>query len=102
MIAKGRNSKVKAFTKQLTRMEQQGSIIDTRRAHIYRLVVDRNGHFCVVQNRYNLLTGIVYDGSYINKWGYKYLDDAIAKFDEIKSQPNMQKIDSTKFTFCNS
>lgn len=91
----------KMFERDIRHMNEQGCIIDTRKSHIYRLTYSQTGYFCIVQNRYNQLTGVIYDGNYINQWGFKYLSDALKKFEEIKAMPGMVCEHFNKLTFCN-
>lgn len=71
------------FEKKLELMFQQDFIIDTQKSHIYRLSVNRNGYFCVTQNRYNMNSGVVIE-PYINQWGFKELESALEKMAELK------------------
>lgn len=82
------------FEKELERMRQQDYIIDTRKNHIYRLRVNRNGFFCITQSRFNRTTGVVCD-YYIQELGFNNLDAAIRKLNEIKNQlPNYETLPS--------
>lgn len=93
--------KYHVFQRDIQRMNEQGCIIDTRKSQIYRLTYNQTGYFCVVQNRYNQLTGVIYDGNYINKWCFKYLSEALKKFEEIKAMPDMVCEHFNRLTFSN-
>lgn len=70
------------FEKVLERMFQQDFVRDTQKNHLYRLKINRNGYFCIEQNRYR--NGVVIE-PYIKQWEFLHLDAAIAKLNEIKT-----------------
>lgn len=86
------------FEKELEIMHQQDFILDTRRNHLYRLGVNRDGYFTVTQTRFN--NGVVIE-PYIKQWGYNKLQAAIDKLNEIKNGlPKWEAIPSdTRLSF---